>query len=66
MSNNNSTLKMLVFIALAAFLVGAVAATVVASASQADAQAQTTAVCPKRSPSPGKPVWDEPRGCSGR
>jgi len=63
MSNNNDVLKTLVFLALTAFLVGAVAATVVAFASQADAQ-QSSPNCPAKSPAgSGKPVLQIPPGC---
>jgi hypothetical protein len=52
-NNNNNTLKMLVFIALATVMAGAVAATVI-PAQQADAQSQGKAPeCPTQSPSGG-------------
>ena len=51
MSNNNNTLKMLVFIALATVMAGAVAATVI-PVQQADAQGRAPE-CPPQSPRGG-------------
>jgi hypothetical protein len=51
MSNKNDTVKMLVFIALATFLVGAVAATII-PAQQANAQGRAPE-CPTQSPRGG-------------
>jgi hypothetical protein len=66
MPNQSDTVRMLAFMALAAFLVGAVAATVIASVPQADAQPETLQpICPPNSPNAGQPVnpLEGPTGC---